>query len=120
MHNTRQPSGTWSHLNRIDADLSGKTVTLTYRKPDGSTLNRTVTTGPNGAYSGSYALKATGSWSVSASWEGDLTHAGATSLSRSITVTPKPFLETPLGMGAAGVSVIVVVLVVVLLRRKEA
>jgi hypothetical protein len=35
-------------------------------------------------------------------------------------VTPKPFLETPLGMGAAGVSVIVVVLVVVLLRRKEA
>jgi len=104
----------------IDADLPGRTVTLTYRKPDGSTLNRMVTTGPNGAYSDSYALEATGSWSVSASWEGDLTHVGATSLSMPITVTPKPFLETPLGMAAAGVAIIGVVLVVVLLRRKEA
>lgn len=106
----------------IDSDLLGKTVTLTYRKPDGSTLNRTVTTGPNSSYSDSYILETTGSWEVYASWEGDLTHTGATSLSKPITVTPKPFLETSLGLATIGVAIVVVVIpvAVFLLRRRKA
>jgi hypothetical protein len=103
----------------IDAYLPGKTVILTYTKPDGSILNRTVTTDSNGTYSDFYTLEATGSWSVSASWEGDLTHTGATSLLESFTVTPKPFLETSLGMMMIGVAILAIVVVIFFLRKRR-
>ena len=109
-------------LGSINATLSGKTVTLTYRKPDGSTLNRTITTGSDGSYSDSYTPDATGSWSVTASWEGDSTHTGATSSSKSFVVAPKPFIETPLGIATVGVGITVVVVaaVVLVLRKRRA
>ncbi|MEM2939715.1 MAG: Ig-like domain-containing protein [Candidatus Bathyarchaeia archaeon] len=69
--------------------LSGKTITLAYRRPEGSVLNRTVITGSDGSYSDSYTPDAAGSWSVTASWEGDSTHEGATGPSKSFTVTVK-------------------------------
>ena len=102
--------------------LSGKTVTLTYKRPDGSTLNRTVTTGSDGSYSDSYTPDATGPWSVTASWEGDSMYNGATSSSKSFAVTSKPFIETPLGMATVGIGIIVVVIVaiVLVLRRRRA
>ena len=105
----------------IDADLLGRTVILTYAKPDGSILNRTMTTDSNGAYYDSYALEVTGSWNVSASWEGDLTHTGAVSSLKSIVVTPKPFFETSLGMATIGVVTFIVVMPVAffLLRRRK-
>jgi hypothetical protein len=99
--------------------LSGKTVTLTYRRPDGSTLNRTVTTGSDGSYSDSYTPDATGSWNVAASWEGDSTHSGATSSLKSFTVTPKSFIETPLGMATVGGGIIVAIATIVLVLRKR-
>jgi hypothetical protein len=117
---TVKEGGSITVSGSIDAGLPGIAVAVTYRKPDGSTLNRTVTTGSNGAYSDSLAVESVGSWSVSASWEGDTAHTGSTSLLKPFTVTPKPFLETPLGMAAAGAAIIVAVLVVVLLRRKGA
>ena len=117
---TIKEGGSISASGSMDPGLPGKTVTLTYGKPDGSTLNRTVTTDSNGAYSDSYVLETTGSWSVCASWGGDIEHTGAASAPNPITVTPKPFLETPLGMATIGAAVIVVALVVVFLRRKEA
>jgi hypothetical protein len=101
----------------LSVPLSGKTVTLTYRKPDGSTLNRTVTTGSNGGYSDSYTPDATGLWSIAASWEGDFTHSGATSSSRSFTVTPKSFIETPLGMATVGIGIIAAIAAIVLVLR---
>jgi hypothetical protein len=106
----------------IDADLPGRVVILTYRKPNGSILNRTVTTDSKGAYSDSYTLEANGPWGVSASWEGDLNHTGAASLLKSIMVTPKPFIETSLGMATIGLAIIIVAMPVVLflLKRRKA
>jgi len=72
----------------ISPTVSGKTITLTYKKPDGSTFDRTVTTGSDGSYSDSYKSEAIGSWSVSASWAGDSTHEGASS-SKPFTVKKK-------------------------------
>ncbi|MEM2111912.1 MAG: Ig-like domain-containing protein [Candidatus Bathyarchaeia archaeon] len=104
----------------LNATLSGKTIVLAYRRPDGSTLNRTVTTGSDGSYSDSYTPDATGTWSVTALWEGDSTHGGATSSSKSFTVTAKPFFETPFGTATVGVGIAAVaVAVVVLVLRKR-
>jgi peptide/nickel transport system substrate-binding protein len=70
----------------IGPTVSDATVTLTYRKPDGSTITRTVTTGADGSYSDSYQPEGEGSWSVTASWDGDSTHEGASCSSQSFTV----------------------------------
>jgi hypothetical protein len=102
----------------INVTLSGKTVTLTYRKPDGSTMNRTVTTGSDGSYSDSYIPDAAGSWSVTASWTGDSAYDGATSSMRSLVVNSVTFiLFTPFGMALLGGVIILIIIVIVVLRR---
>ena len=63
----------------ISPYLSMRTVTLTYKKPDGSTFYRTTLTNSYGSYSDTYTVSALGSWSVMGSWEGDSTYNGATS-----------------------------------------
>jgi len=105
----------------LNVTLSGKTVTLTYRKPDSSAMNRTVTTDSDGSYSDSYTPDATGSWSITASWEGDSTYNGATSSSRSFIVNAVPFIETTLGMAmiGGGIVLIVIVVVVLVLRKRK-
>ncbi len=70
----------------INPEISGKTVTLTYTKPDSSTLIRTDTTNP-GAYTDTYTPDVDGSWSVTASWDGDANSTSASSSSISFTVT---------------------------------
>jgi hypothetical protein len=69
----------------ISSEISGKTVTLTYTKPDSSTFIRTSTTNP-GDYSDTHTPDADGSWSVTASWDGDSTHDGSSSSLMSFTV----------------------------------
>ena len=74
----------------IAPTVSGKTVNLTYTKPDGkTTVTRTATTGSNGSYSNSYKPDITGSWSVKASWNGDSENLGASSQSASFNVKQK-------------------------------
>ena len=77
----------------IDPALSNKNITLTCEKPDGSKLNKTVTTGSEitshvkkGEYSYSFVPDVVGSWSVIASWMGDYEYKGASSLSESFVV----------------------------------
>jgi peptide/nickel transport system substrate-binding protein len=70
----------------ISPTVSSKAVTLAFRKPDGTTFTRTVTTASDGSYSDSYKPDAAGSWSVTASWSGDSTHDNASSSSISFTV----------------------------------
>jgi len=70
----------------ISPAISGKTVTLTYTKPDGRTFTKPATTGPDGSYSDVYQPDTNGSWSVRASWEGDSEHQSASSLSVSFNV----------------------------------
>jgi len=70
----------------INPSVSDKTVTLIYQKPDRSTVTRTVITGSDGSYTDSYTPDAEGSWSVTASWDGDSTYEGVASTSMSFTV----------------------------------
>ena len=73
----------------IDPPVSGKTVTLTLKKPDGSTLNRTVTTDSDGSFDDSYKPDAVGYWNVIASWDGDSTYGGAISSEKSFELKSK-------------------------------
>jgi peptide/nickel transport system substrate-binding protein len=73
----------------VSPAVSGKSVTLTYKKPDASTFTRKVTTGSDGGYSDSYKPDAVGSWSASASWDGDPEHQNASSRSASFNVKKK-------------------------------
>jgi hypothetical protein len=91
----------------INATVSGETVTLTYTKPDSSTITRSVTTKPDGSYSDQYTPEATGSWSISASWAGDSTYDGATSAVQTFEVNQQEETSTPLPM-----EVVVVVVVI--------
>lgn len=50
------------------------TITILYKKPDGSTLNRLVRTAADSSYRDSYQPDIEGTWSVNASWIGDIGH----------------------------------------------
>jgi hypothetical protein len=101
----------------IDPAVSDKTVTLTIKKPDGSTLNRTVTTGSDGSFNDSYRPDVLGHWSITASWNGDSTHAGASSSEKSFELKSKlelelglsPFMMLIVGNAAAAIAIIAVV-----------
>jgi uncharacterized repeat protein (TIGR02543 family) len=89
------------------------TVTLTYKRPDGSTCNRTVeTSSADGTFSDTYELKLDGLWSVTASWLGDANYYGDTSETKEFRVDPNesiwPMLEVILAAVALVVSVIIV------------
>jgi hypothetical protein len=70
----------------ITPSVSGKTVALTYTRPDGTSFNRTVTTELDGSFNDSIKPDAAGTWGVQASWGGDLIYTGATSSPISFTV----------------------------------
>jgi peptide/nickel transport system substrate-binding protein len=57
----------------------GRTVRISYTRPDSSTLVRTVTTAADGSFRDTYEPDAIGQWSVEVSWEGDAEHMGSTS-----------------------------------------
>lgn len=70
----------------ISPSVSGKTVTLTFKKPNNFSTTKTALTGSNGFYNISNKFDAVGLWSVSAEWTGDSSHYGASSSSLSINV----------------------------------
>jgi len=82
----------------ISPAVTGKNVTLEFKKPDGTTVKRTVTTGSDGSYSDSYTPDVAGSWNVSASWDGDTLHRGAFSSTISFLVIILSFFETTFGL----------------------
>lgn len=67
--------------------VSGVTVTLTYTKPDGTTSTATVTSSTDSSFSDTYAPDVAGSWSVTASWAGNVAYLGATSSTEAFKVT---------------------------------
>jgi Ca-activated chloride channel family protein len=73
----------------ISPAISNATVTLTYVKPDGSTVMRTSSTNL-GDYHEVYLPDMLGLWRVSASWDGDATHEGASSAEVMFTVSKRP------------------------------
>lgn len=78
--------------------LAGITLTLTYTKPDGTLLARTVVTKSDGGYADAFKLDQTGRWEVKTSWIGDENYYGAKSSPIYFEVTPIIFnltIQTP-------------------------
>jgi predicted nucleic acid-binding Zn ribbon protein len=85
--NTATVSGT------ISPKTAGAAVMLTYTRPDGTGLTKTVTTDTDGRFSDSFASEDMGSWQVYASWQGDQVHAGARSAVTTFQVTEFSFKD---------------------------
>jgi hypothetical protein len=99
----------------ISPSLSGETVTLTYKSPDGKTSTRTVTSGSDGSYSDLFKPDAAGAWEVTASWVRDGTQQAR--MLASFEVTPASSWTTQIG-GLAVVAFAIVAVIIVLRRRK--
>jgi hypothetical protein len=77
--------------------ISGITITLTYRKPTGSPIVKTVQTNSGGLYNDTlFTPQEAGSWNVTATWDGDDTHTATTSSLAYFTVEAPPGM--PFGM----------------------
>ena len=85
------------------------TVTLTYKMPNGTILTRNVTSTALGEFEDTFTPKIAGSWTVKASWDGDLDHEGAESSEVSFTVerveAPAKFTVTDLSISPTEVEV---------------
>jgi hypothetical protein len=104
----------------IDPDLEGVTITLEFTKPDGSSELITTTSNSTGGYSIEYTPDMAGNWTVTASWQGDENHEGATSDPATFTV------ETPAGWPLAwlaaiglGIAALTATLLYALYRRRR-
>jgi hypothetical protein len=65
----------------------GAEVDITYVRPDGSTLVRTVYTNATGGYTDTFTPDKVGSWKVMASWAGDAACEGSKSYPEEFTVS---------------------------------
>jgi hypothetical protein len=63
----------------ISPPIEGAEVTLTFTKPDNSTVTVNIQTTAGGIYNGTYVPDMIGSWTVQAFWAGDAEHMGAES-----------------------------------------
>lgn len=69
-------------------------VTLTYTRPDGTVLNRTVTSGSNGTFTETYSPDRIGNWKVRASFRGSGSSTGGESTLYAFQVQEQPsFLQ---------------------------
>jgi hypothetical protein len=106
----------------ISPPVSNVTVTLTYTKPDATTMIRTVTTGANGSYSDTYTPNVVGSWRVKAYWTGNDNYFGSTSFDATFIVREPAAAGFPIEYAYVAVIVIIVVftaIAVYLLKRKN-
>jgi hypothetical protein len=97
----------------VSPAVSGELVTLTYAKPDGTTLTRTVTSGADGSFTDTYSPEVAGGWSVTTSWSGNDAYFGATSFASDFTVTEPPGVPMEYVYAGAAVAVIAVIVAVV-------
>jgi hypothetical protein len=74
----------------ISPARGGVTVTLSYIRPDGSTITKTVTSKSDGSYVDNFVPDQIGTWQVKASWGGDEIYNAAESQTTSFTVTATP------------------------------
>ena len=73
--------------------LADITITLTYIRPDGTIITRTVTTNATGGFTDVFTPDAHGIWKVYASWPGNVDYLPATSLTLSFEVRATSLLE---------------------------
>jgi len=93
----------------ISPAVSGVAVTLTYKKPDATTLTRTVTSGIDGAFRDYYTPSVVGGWSVKASWLGNVNYLGATSFAAEFTVNNPGTIPMEYVYAVAAIVIIVIV-----------
>jgi len=73
-----QQNQPFSISGSINPPNANATVSLAYRSPQNVNTSRSVSTDGGGNYSDSgVAPNAAGTWTVSASWNGDATHSGS-------------------------------------------
>jgi hypothetical protein len=94
----------------ISPGVSNVTVTLTYTKPDATTVHRTETTGADGSFSDTYTPDIAGSWSVKANWAGNDVYLASTSFDATFAVTAVP--GSGFSMEYVYVAVIVIIVVI--------
>jgi len=96
------------HVNAI--------VKLTYTKPDGSIVVRTLVTGGDGSFQDVLTSDQPGKWSVHASWDGDLDHEGAKS--NTVEFNVKEHFPPIWSMGGIILAIVVIALTTYFVRRK--
>jgi len=116
-----QEGASVSVYGSISPPLDGKTITVTFTRPDGSETTTTTTSLSDGSYNVSYMPDVKGTWKAQASWSGDGTYEGAVSSLVSINYGVSG--ESIDGPGplflVLAVVIIVIVLVAVVLRRRK-
>ncbi len=107
----------------ISPAVSNVTVSLTYTKPDGTTIIRSVNSSANGSYSDNVIPDLSGSWKVKASWGGDANYLGATSFDVSFNVQGVSGSGFPMEYVYLTIVVVVIIAVlaaaIVMLKRKK-
>lgn len=93
-------------------------VILSYEKPDGTVLNRTVSSTVHGTFSDVFTPISLGRWSVSASWQGNSYCEGATSTAASFNVE-STFPYSFLIAGIVATIVALATLIVVIRKRSQ-
>jgi len=98
-------------------------VTLTYTKPDGSTITRKVYSIADGSFMDTMAPDVKGDWTVSAAWLGNDANAGSSSSSSGFTVgtevTNAPVDNTSYALMVGIIILVVILLVLALLRFRK-
>jgi hypothetical protein len=74
----------------ISPPVDGVFVTLTYVKPDGTSVTHSVTTSSSGSYSDNYTPETLGTYYVQAGWPGDSNYKGSVSTWISFSVIRRP------------------------------
>ncbi len=97
----------------ISPAVDNATITLTYTKPDATTLVRTVTSSADGSYIDTVTPDLAGSWTVKASWAGNDIYLGSTSFDTPFTVQGSSPTGLPLEYIYVAIIAVVIVVVVV-------
>jgi hypothetical protein len=98
----------------ISPAISGVTVSLTFTKPDLTTISRTVVSQSEGYFEDTFSPDLTGSWSVKASWQGNADYLGSTSFAADFVVGTSAF-NFSIELIAAAIIVIIIIVVTLLL-----
>ena len=80
---------------RIVPDPGGAKISLVYKKPDGSQIERIVDVAGGGSFQDSVSVKETGDWTIKARWDGDSALLPSESTIGSFKVKGKPIGVNP-------------------------
>jgi hypothetical protein len=105
-------------INGYEAPMPGQEVTLTYTKPDGKEVKKTVTTDEDGSFLDKLRADAGGAWKVRVTMEGNAAVEAASSETISFNAeATSPLSQIPIPWEAMFVGVSLGVILLVMRRR---